>query len=157
MYQKLRRILAYPAIKNFLERYLPVIGLGLPFEFKCEDFWLGQYRVITSRGNYRLTFFELIDNAKSFKLWINDDADYLEVITFSITGFAKFKIRAERMLIDRLDKREVIDLQYGTSKLYKVEKISEKTKVNYIEFRKPVLKSNYVDIETVLKASKKIR
>lgn len=157
MYQKLRRILAYPAIKNFLECYLPVIGLGLPLEFKCEDFGLGQYRVYTSKGRYRLQFYELIDDAQSFKLWINDDVNYLEVITFSITGFAKYKIRAEQMLIDRLDEREVIDLQYGTSKLYQLGKISEKVKLSYIEFRKPVLKSNYVDLEKVIKASKKIR
>lgn len=156
MYQKLRRVLAYFAIRKFLDLYLPVIGLGLPLEFKCEDFWLGQYRVYTSKWNYRLSFYEF-DNKLLFKLWLNNHVNYLEVITFSITGFPKFKIRAEQMSIDRLTKRQVIDLQYGTSKLYQVGKISEQTKLNCIEFRKPVLKSNYVDLETVIKVSKKIR
>lgn len=155
--QRIRRILAYPSIKNFLSVYLPKIGLGKLNEFKCENFTLGDYVVITQKGTYRLCFWEDVGDAKEFTLWLNEDAGYLEAITFSILGFWKFKIQPEEMIIDRAFKREVINLQNGRAKLYMIGEKSDSVKFNYIEFKKPFLESDFLDIQNLLKEIQEIK
>jgi len=155
--RRIRRILAHGSIRKFLSAYLPRIGLGELKEFKCKNFDLGDYEVITQKGTYHLCFWEDVGSAKEFSLWLNEDANYLEVITFSILGFWKFKIQPDHMTIDRIFKREVINLQNGTAKLYMLGEKSDSVKFNHIEFKEPFLESDFLDIRNVLKETQEIK
>lgn len=155
--QKIRRMLAHSSIRKFLSVYLPQIGLGELIDFKCKNFDLGDYEVITKKDTYCLSFWEYVADAKEFKLWLNEDSDYLEVLNFQILGFWKFRIQPVKMTIDRIFKREVINLQDGTARLYMLGEKCDNVKFNYIEFKKPFFESNILDVQNVIKVSQEIK
>lgn len=150
--KEIRRKWACSAIKKFLLVYLPKVGLGELKEFKCKSRRLGEYIVVTSKGTYELSFWEHMENAEVFKLWL--DNNYFEDITFSIVGFLKIRIWPDKMTIEKGDLREVIDLQKGTARLYELGERAEKSKYRYIEFKQPFLGSQFIDIHKVLKTAK---
>lgn len=147
MFRKLKRRFAYRHIKKFLTEFLPNIGLGYVETFVCEDFRLGQYSVCTTKEKYKLTFWELINGAKEFTLWLNYNGGEGEFITFSIIGFFSFSIIPETHTLDVEGNRQETFLISGVAKFY--PKINEGTNVNYtvIEYREPILPSTVLSLK----------
>ncbi len=151
MFRKIRRRLAHRSIRKFLEGFIPNIGLGNVHLFECVDFRLGEYAVHTSKGKYKITFWELCYGAKEFTLELNYKQGEGEFITFSITGNVSFCIMPETHTIDRNGERQVVDLIKGTAKVY--PKGSESDNVNYkvIEYKQPVMRSECISIDELIK------
>ncbi len=151
MFRKIRRRFAQRSIQKFLEEFMPNIGLGNLHLFECEDFRLGQYAVHTSKGKYKLTFWELCNSAKEFTLSLNHKQGEGEFITFSIAGNVSFNIMPETHTIDRDGERQVVDLIKGTAKVY--PSVREYENVNYkvIEYRSPIIKSEVLDLELLVR------
>lgn len=151
MFRKLRRRLAHRSIKKFLENFLPNIGLGDVQLFECVNFELGDYAVHTSKGKYKITFWELCYGAKEFTLQLNYKHGEGEFITFSITGNLSFDITPETHTIDRSGERQVLDLIKGTAKVY--PKGSESDNVNYkvIEYKHPIMNSKILDLDLLIR------
>ena len=151
MFRKIRRRFAHRSIRKFLEKFMPNIGLGNLNLFECEDFRLGKYAVHTSKGKYKLTFWELCYGAKEFTLELKYKQGEGEFITFSITGNISFNIMPETHTIDRKGERQVLDLLKGTAKVY--PKANEYENVNYkvIEYKSPVMKSEVLDLDLLVR------
>ncbi len=151
MFRKIRRRFAHRSIRKFLEEFMPNIGLGEVHLFECVDFRLGDYAVHTSKGKYKITFWELCYGAKEFTLELNYRQGEGEFITFSITGNISFCIMPETHTIDRKGERQVLELIKGTAKVY--PRVSENENVNYkaIEYKQPVMKSNVLDLELLIR------
>ena len=147
MLRKFRRILCHNSIKKFLDKNLEKIGLGKLIEFKCECFRLGKYSVVTSKGKYEVCFWESVDSAKEFRLLLGEN----EIIIFSVLGLMGSKIEIEEMIVDRKERRQVVNLSDGTARLYVIGEADNTVKFNHIEFKKPFMESEYVNISDVLR------
>ncbi len=153
MFRKIRRRLAHRSIKKFLMEFMPSIGLGNVHLFECEDFRLGQYAVHTNKGKYKLTFWELVCGAKEFNLELDYKHGEGEFITFSITGNVSFAIMPETHTIDRGGERQVVDLVTGNAKIYPRGAASDTVNYKMIEYKAPIIKSNFVSYEQLFKAT----
>ncbi|MBR6688696.1 MAG: hypothetical protein IKL68_01605 [Clostridia bacterium] len=151
MFRKIRRRLAHRHIKKFLEEFIPCIGLGEVHLFCCENFRLGQYAVHTTKGKYKLTFWELCNGAKEFTLWLNYKQGEGEFITFSIIGNISFAIMPETHTMDKKGERQVVDLINGAAKVYPKENKSDNVNYKMIEYKQYVMKSDVIDIENLIK------
>ena len=153
MFKRLRRRIAFYSIKSFLAEFLPKVGLGEVYLFECVDFRLGNYAVHTCKGKYKITFWEFCDSAKEFKLELNYNGGEGEFLIFSIKGNLKFYITPKTLTIDRNGERQVVDLILGYAKVY--PKVKEDEGVNYmlIEYKKPPMKSKYIDMDLLLRES----
>jgi len=151
MFRRLRRRWAQHSIRKFLEEYLPAVELGHLKEFKCLDFRLGEYSVKTTKGEYKLCFWKLIDNAKEFHL---DFCEYgnreWERITFSISGIVNFVICPKELVIDRESKRQVVNLRNGRARVYPIGNKNNEVDYEHIEYKIPIMKSNFVCIPRLL-------
>lgn len=150
MFRKLRRRWAHKSIRKFLTEYLPDIGLGQLNEFKCLNFKFGEYAVITTKGEYKMFFWELLYSAKEFYI---DLCEYKggkwERITISITGNVFFKIVPYEYTIDRIDKRQVTRLSDGQTEIWPLGKASHYDDKCTV-YRKPIMDSEYVDLSRVI-------
>ena len=151
MFRKIRRRIAYRSIQKFLKEFMPNIGLGKLHLFECEDFRLGQYAVHTSKGKYKLTFWELCNSAKEFTLSLNYKQGEGEFITFSIGGNVSFTIMPETHTIDKSGERQVLDLIKGTAKVYPNVKEHENVNYKVIEYKGPVMKSEVLDLDLLIR------
>ena len=151
MFRKLRRRLAKRSIRKFFEEFLPNIGLGDVHLFECVDFRLGDYAVCTSKGRYKVTFWELVNGAKEIILVLRRKGGEGEFITFSIEGKLAFDIMPETHTIDRNGTRQVVDLITGNAKVY--PKNEEEGRVNYtvIEYKQPIMESQVISIDNLIK------
>ena len=150
MFRKLRRRLAKRSIRKFFEEFLPNIGLGDVHLFECVDFRLGDYAVCTSKGRYKVTFWEFCDSAKEIILVLQRKGGEGESITFSIDGNFSFAIMPETHTIDRDGARQVVDLITGNAKVYPK---NEEDGVNYtiIEYKQPIMESKVISIDNLIK------
>ncbi len=153
MFERLRRRVAFRSIKKFLEEFLPKVGLGNVYLFECVDFRLGNYAVHTCKAKYKITFWELCNSAEEFVLELDYKGGEGEFITFSIKGNVKFYITPETHTIDKNGERQEVDLILGTAKVY--PKVNEKENVIYkvVEYKQPIIQSQYVDMNLLLRES----
>lgn len=154
MFRKLRRRWAHKSIRKFLKEYMPDIELGQLKEFKCLDFEHGEYSVETTKGEYKLYFWELLYSAKEFHIDLCKYADgKWERITFSITGNIFFKITPYEYTIDRVDKRQVTRLSDGETEIWPLGKASHYDDKCTI-YRKPIMDSEFVDLSRVIRLTR---
>lgn len=151
MFRKLRRLWAQRSIRKFLSEYLPAIELGELKEFKCLDFKFGEYSVKTTKGEYKLHFWELLDSAKEFHI---DFCEYQnrewERITCSISGIVNFIIVPKELVIDRESKRQVVNLRNGRARVYPIGNKDNEVDYEHIEYKRFIMKSNFVCIPRVI-------
>lgn len=150
MFRKLRRRFAHRSIRKFLEEFLPNIDLGEVEKFECRDFRLGDYAVHTSKGVYKITFWELCYGAKEFILNLNYEGGKGEFIVFSITGNFLFDIKPETHTIDRNGERQVVKLAEGCVNFYPRGSEYENRNYRMIEYKSPVMKSEIISIDKLI-------
>ena len=154
MFRRLRRRWAHKSIRKFLTEYLPDIGLGHLNEFKCLNFKFGEYAVITTKGEYKMSFWELSYSAKEFHIDLCEYKDEKwERITISITGNIFFKITPYEYTIDRVDKRQVTRLSDGETEIWPLGKASHYDDKCTV-YRKPIIDSEFVDLTRVIQLTK---
>lgn len=161
MFKKLRFKIMINRLKKYLKKFFFKLGYEEMTKIECKQVENGEYLVKIGNGEYNAKLICL--NSTNFEIYItllrNEDVE--ETISFDVVTLGKLKlkvyIKPKKYEIERKTKKQVINLISRKTELYLFRTKKERERNACYEFKKPIMKSEVLDIQKLINVSRKIK